>query len=167
MSTPVELYHRAAALGLRLEPRGDKLAVIPAERVPPEFANLLRQHKAELLAWLSAVPCPGWGAIPPIDLPLNPNMPRPTPENRDRVIDYVFRQGDGKPCPLYEWVVKRECAYYDGPGRRWDCALHAYAAARDVACWQLNRSESDLWELLSTFEECRKNMPQSGGEAKP
>ncbi len=162
MNTPVQLYHRAAALGLRLELRGDKLAVIPADRVPPEFANLLRQHKAELLAWLSAAPGSRWRAIPPADLPLNPCLPRPTPENRARVIGFIFRQGDGNPCPLYEWIVKRECAYYDGPGRRWDCALHAYAAARDAACWQLSRSESDVWQWL-----CRENLPQSGGDAKP
>lgn len=52
--TPPELCHEAARRGLRLEPRGDKLAVIPADRVPPDFANLLREHKRELLDWLQA-----------------------------------------------------------------------------------------------------------------
>jgi hypothetical protein len=52
VNTTVELYRRAISLGLRLEPRGDKLAVIPANRVPPDFANALRQHKRELLDWL-------------------------------------------------------------------------------------------------------------------
>ena len=51
---PQELFRRAASLGLRLEPRGEKLAVIPANRVPPDFADVLRQHKAELLDWLEA-----------------------------------------------------------------------------------------------------------------
>lgn len=41
--TPPELCHEAARRGLRLEPRGDKLAVIPASRCPPEFADTLRQ----------------------------------------------------------------------------------------------------------------------------
>lgn len=50
--TAPELYQEAFRRGLRLEPRGDKLAVIPGDRVPPEFADTLRQHKAELLAWL-------------------------------------------------------------------------------------------------------------------
>jgi hypothetical protein len=49
MTTAPEIYQRAARLGLTLEARGDKLAVIPAQRCPPDFANVLRQHKRELL----------------------------------------------------------------------------------------------------------------------
>lgn len=52
MNHSVELYQRAVRLGLRLEPRGDKLAVIPANRCPPDFASELRQHKGELLDFL-------------------------------------------------------------------------------------------------------------------
>ena len=52
--TAFELYHEAARRGLRLEPRGDKLAVIPGDRVPPQFADVLRQHKRELLDWLES-----------------------------------------------------------------------------------------------------------------
>jgi hypothetical protein len=47
--TAVELQYEAARRGLRLEPAGDKLAVIPAKRCPPEFADVLRQHKVALL----------------------------------------------------------------------------------------------------------------------
>lgn len=50
--TATELYQEAVRRGLRLEPRGDKLAIIPAQRCPPDFANVLRQHKGELLVWL-------------------------------------------------------------------------------------------------------------------
>lgn len=52
--TAIELYQEALRLGLRLEQRGDKLAVIPARLCPPAFADVLRQYKAELLAWLAA-----------------------------------------------------------------------------------------------------------------
>ena len=52
--TALELYHEAARRGLRLETRGDKLAVIPGDRVPPDFADVLRQHRGELLNWLEA-----------------------------------------------------------------------------------------------------------------
>jgi hypothetical protein len=52
MNQSIELYQRAVRLGLRLEPRGDKLAVIPAKRCPPDFAAELRQHKGELLDFL-------------------------------------------------------------------------------------------------------------------
>ena len=52
MNQSVELCQRAVRLGLRLEPRGDMLAVIPAKRCPPDFAAELRQHKGELLDFL-------------------------------------------------------------------------------------------------------------------
>ena len=49
---PLEIYRRAHSLGLRIEPRGSKLAVIPKGKCPPEFAAVLRAHKPELLKWL-------------------------------------------------------------------------------------------------------------------
>ena len=49
--TAPELYREASRRGLHLEPRGDKLAVIPGDRVPLDFADVLRQHKRELLDW--------------------------------------------------------------------------------------------------------------------
>jgi hypothetical protein len=52
--TARQLYIEATNRGLRLERRGDKLAVIPAKRCSPEFAAELRQHKGELLDWLDA-----------------------------------------------------------------------------------------------------------------
>lgn len=160
--TAPELYYQAARHGLRLEPRGDKLAVIPADRVSPDFADMLRQHKTELLDWLSRSPCPGWQAVPPDNIPLNPVMPRPKPYDRERTISYLLRQGCDRPGPITAWVVRREGAYYNGLGRHWDCALHAYAAARDVACWQLNRSESEVMDMLAGFDECSRM-----GEAEP
>jgi hypothetical protein len=54
--TAQEICLEASRHGLRLKPVGDKLAVIPAKRCPPEFADVLRQHKSELLAWLEAQP---------------------------------------------------------------------------------------------------------------
>jgi hypothetical protein len=52
MTTPESLINRAVALGLRLEPAGDKLAVMPKGKCPPEFADALRQHKREILSLL-------------------------------------------------------------------------------------------------------------------
>ena len=48
----LELCRQAHSLGLRLEPRGDKLAVIPKGKCPPDFADVLRAHKPALLSWL-------------------------------------------------------------------------------------------------------------------
>ena len=50
--TATKLFQEAKRLGLRLETRDDKLVVIPANRCPPNFADVLRQHKGELLVWL-------------------------------------------------------------------------------------------------------------------
>lgn len=52
MTIPLEIIKQASRLGLRLESRGDKLAVIPARKCPPDFAVTLRTHKGELLAFL-------------------------------------------------------------------------------------------------------------------
>lgn len=54
MTTPYDLYIEAARRGLRLEPAGDKLAVFPKGKCPPDFADVLRQHKGELLDLLEA-----------------------------------------------------------------------------------------------------------------
>lgn len=149
---PLDIYHQAKALGLELKASNGKVRVF-GNHCPEDFANILREHKSELLDWLARPPCPGWGAIPPADLPLDPAPPSPSPEDRERIISYIFRQGCDRPSPLCAWVVRRECAYYDGPGRHWDCAIHAYAAARDAACWQLSRTESEVWEFLEATAE--------------
>jgi hypothetical protein len=153
--TPHEVFLEARKRGLQIAAAGDKLAVSPKGACPADFADVLRAHKAEILDWLSHPPCPGWQAVPPATLPLNPAAPRPTPHNRERVIGYMLRQTGGVSGPLTALLARRECAYYDGPGRHWDCALHAYAAARDAACWQLNRSERDVLELPGGFEPRR------------
>lgn len=64
--TPHELYLEAARRGLRLEPRGDRLAVIPKGKCPPDFRDVLLAHKAALLEWLAA-PKETWavGKYPP------------------------------------------------------------------------------------------------------
>lgn len=36
--------------------------------------------------------------------------------------------------------------------RAWDRPLLAYAAARDAACWQLDRTEVKVWSLLEGLD---------------
>jgi hypothetical protein len=153
MTTPHDLYIEATRRGLRLEPAGDKLAVYPRGQCPPDFADTLRQHKGELLDWLSRPPCPGWQAVPPPDLPLRTLPPRPTPASNQAVIAYLLRQTGDRPGPLAAWLVRRQNSYYAGPGRHWDCGLICYAAARDAVCWQLGRSESEVWQFLEATAE--------------
>jgi hypothetical protein len=50
--TPVDVLKAAAHLGLTLRINGDKLRVEPAERLSPDFAEVLRAHKPALLALL-------------------------------------------------------------------------------------------------------------------
>ena len=52
MTTAQDIYLEAQKRGLRLEPAGDKLAVMPKGKCPPDFAAVLRQHKPQLLTWL-------------------------------------------------------------------------------------------------------------------
>ena len=156
--TPRDVILEARKRGLQIAAAGDKLAVSPKGACPADFAATLRAHKVELLNWLSRSPCPGWQAVPPDNLPLNPVAPRLTPHDRERMIAYMLRQDCDHPSPLAAWMGRRECAYFDGVGRHWDCALHAYAAARDAACWQLNRSERDVLEMLAGFDQCSRNL---------
>ena len=147
--TPQDIILEARKRGLRLEPAGDKLAVMPKGACPADFASLLLRHKPELLEWLSSPHCPGWEALPPVNLALKLAMPQPTPHDRERVISYLLRQTGDCPGPLSAWLVRRENSYFDGPGREWPCGVLCYAAARDAACWQLSRSEDQLLEFLA------------------
>lgn len=150
--TAHDVYLQARELGLNFAVVGDKLAVIPKGACPPDFAIVLREHKGQLIDWLNRPPCPGWGVVPPDGLPLVSVEPRPTPYERKQVVDYLLRQGAGRPCSLVAWLVRRESDYYDGPGRTWDCSAFAYAAARDAACFQLNRTKGEVLDLLAGFE---------------
>jgi hypothetical protein len=158
--TAHEVFLEAGKRGLQIAAAGDKLAVMPKGACPPDFAAVLREHKGALLDWLTLPPCPGCGAVPPDDLPLDPAEPHPAPDHRELVIAYLFRQGCDRPGPLTAWLVRRECAYYDGPGRSWDCGAFAYAAARDAACWQLNRSEREVSVLLRDLTEAALNFEE-------
>lgn len=44
------------AIGVEVIPQGKNLAIRPASKVPPELKERLRQHKAEVLAVLKALP---------------------------------------------------------------------------------------------------------------
>jgi hypothetical protein len=149
--TPQEIHECALNLGLRLERRGDEILVF-GRSCPPDLAVAIREHKAALLQRLGPADCPGWRSIPPSTLPLVNTTPAPTPHERELVIDYLLRQGCDRIGPLTAWLVRRECAYYDGPGSHWDCSLFAYAAARDAACWQLGRTEAGLLTFLGGLQ---------------
>ena len=63
--TALDLFNEATRRGLQLEPRdGGKLAVSPANLCPPDFADVLRRHKRELLDLLEATRYP-YGSGPP------------------------------------------------------------------------------------------------------
>jgi hypothetical protein len=53
--TPLQAFHEATRRGLTLKPVAlGGLAVIPARLCPPEFADILRAYKPELLSLLHA-----------------------------------------------------------------------------------------------------------------
>jgi hypothetical protein len=43
--------------------------------------------------------------------------------------------------------------------------LQSYAAARDAACWQLDRTEPAVWSLLTGIESCYQDL--QAGHARP
>ena len=149
--TAADLLQRARGLGLQLEPRaGGWLAVRPASKLPPDLAADLCCQKAEVISLLNS--CRGWQSVPPSDLPLVTLKPFPTTLQRDLVIAYQSRQC-GK-LELREWLTNRKASYYATIAKTWDCGLLAYAAARDAACWQLDRTEPEVWDLLEGIESC-------------
>ncbi len=151
---PPDLFHRARALGLILEPRGDRLVVRPADKCPPDLAGLFRETKLALLAWLNAPPCPGWRAVPPADLALTA-----APPHRATVFaHYLARQGGDRPGPFRDWLAAREAAHVAAHG--WPDALARLAAARDAACWQLGRDETAAAELLETLQQAADEFPR-------
>ena len=168
--TAVELVQCAHDLGLQVEPRdGGWLAVRPASKLPPDLAADLRRHKTEIISLLAGssvasamVPSPmvparkGWQSVPPPDLPFVALKPSPTPARRKLVIAYLSRQcGDRQ---LREWLTRRKAAYYETSFKIWDSGLLTYAAARDAACWQLDRPEAELWSLLEGLESCIEDL---------
>ena len=52
--TPTEICAEATRRGVRLEACAGILRIISSEPCPPEFADVLRAHKPELLSWLEA-----------------------------------------------------------------------------------------------------------------
>jgi hypothetical protein len=153
--TAAELLQHARNFGLQLEPRdGGRLAVRPASKLPPDLADELRCHKTVLLSLLT--PSRGWQSLPPLDLPLVALRPSPTPAQRDLVIAYLSRQCANQ--HLRSWLTRRKTLYYQTISPPWHPHLLAYAAARDAACWQLNRTEPGVWSLLEGLDSCFEDL---------
>jgi hypothetical protein len=153
--TAADLLQRARGLGLQLEPReGGGLAIRPASKLPPDLADDLRRHKTEVIALLNS--CRGWQSVPPLDLELIALKPGPTTARQELVIAYQTRQCNNR--HLREWLTRRKRDYFVTVGKTWDGNLLAYAAARDAACWQLDRTESKIWFLLEEIESCLANI---------
>ena len=150
---PPELFRHARTLGLTIEPRGDRLAVRPADKCPPDLAGLLREAKVVMLEWLTATPCPGWRAVPPADLALTSAPPRRAP----LFADYLARQGGDRPGALRDWLAAREAAHVAAHG--WPVEVARLAAVRDAACWQLGRDEAAAADLLETLTQAVDKFP--------
>jgi hypothetical protein len=161
MTSAAEIIRRAESLGVQIETDGKDLLLRPAKKCPPDFVEELRQQKGEIVSWLSN-PRPGFGATPPDNLPLNPVEPHPSPVNRELMINYLLRQTGNVPCRLGKWIVQRENSYYDSHGKRWDCGILCYSAARDAASWQLRRSEAEVLELLTGINTAMEKLRKCG-----
>ncbi len=50
------ILERLSTLGVKVQVAGDRLRLEPASRVPPDVLDAVREHKGELLAFLSPRP---------------------------------------------------------------------------------------------------------------
>lgn len=155
--SPQDLVLEAERHGVRLLTRGDSLVIRPPGRLPDALKEELKRQKGLVIQHIRNQPGKGWGTVPPLDLVLNTIQPRPSASNRDLVINYLLRQGCHRPSPLTKWLVLREAQYYCGPGKQWPCEAFSYAAARDAACWQLDRNEEDVLDLIRSRQEETRN----------
>jgi hypothetical protein len=145
--TAEQLYRHAMRRGLQLRAAdGNRIGITPAHRLTPDFAEQLRAHKTELLRWLTNSGSRGWQSALPATLRLTAGHPMPNQADARRVMDYIISQIGDRPGPLCEWCLERENAYW--ATYNWPFDVCAYAAARDAACWQLQRTEQQLWEFL-------------------
>jgi hypothetical protein len=151
-----EIVARAQRLGLKLEAKGEKLAVKPWSICPPDLKELIQRHKLEVVALLTDLPCPGRRSIPVEGLRLNPIRPSPSAKDYELVIGFVKRQLGGPDDPLRSWCSRRKKAYQTK--HQWEVKLCAYAAARDLVCHQLARTELEVCDLLSGFDECSRHL---------
>ena len=165
--TATELIQHVGSLGFHLEPRlGDGLAVRPASKLPAEVADELRRHKPEILCLLKASghghaekPTDrGWGSIPPYNLALVTVKPNPKPINRDLVTSYLSRQCALGNIELRAWLARRRADYISMTAGTWDAPLITYALARDATCWQLDRKEAEIWNLLDGIASCVNDL---------
>ncbi len=107
--TAQHLCLEASRRGLRLEPRGDKLAVIPAHLCPPDFADELRAHKRELLDLLA------------VQAPPPPPPPPAAPPPCDDLDTPHLAGWDRFGHPLYRGTEREWRAYWRRPRGRPGC----------------------------------------------
>jgi hypothetical protein len=96
---------------------------------------------------------PGWGQCPPPEWPLKGDLPRPSEHVYDAIMDFVQRQP-----ALKDWLAFRT-AQYRTAGFAWSAKEHAYAAARDAACWQLRRSPAQVYLVLHGCKVADQSAP--------
>lgn len=168
--TAAELIQHVGNLGFQLEPRPNGiLAVMPASQVPAALVAELRHHKSEIIRQLneadttadavsSVALCQEWGAVPPDHLELVTLKPTPTPANRELITAYIARQCAIGNLELRAWLTRRRAAYPKVTASTWAASLITYAIARDAACWQLNRPEPHVCDLLAGLEACHADL---------
>lgn len=145
MNTIEEILHQVQSLGLTLEIRCGKLAVIPASQCPSPLKDAMRQHKKEIMRLLEQGKTTG--LTPPGNLALNRTRPDPRKPGARQIMEYIVRQIPETPDDLCAWCLKRELEYWNTEG--WDHEECALAAARDAACWQLRLCDDELWKRFN------------------
>jgi hypothetical protein len=55
-------------------------------------------------------------------------------------------------------ATRRKTLYYQTTSSTWSSRVLAYTAARDAACWQLERMEAEVWRLLEGIESIVEDL---------
>jgi len=55
-------------------------------------------------------------------------------------------------------MTRRRSVYFEAGAKTWASGLLNYAVARDATCWQLDRTEAEVWSLLEGIESCLEDL---------
>ncbi len=145
------LHHAGATLVLE-----EGKTRVRGSRVPDELLAQLKANKPAVMEeWTrrQEVSRDRYGEVP-VNAPLVATDEFLTPEMREAVLAYVFRQ----PRPVHAWIAGRTAEYHAHGVPLGDDEV---AACVDALAWQRNTTPKRALEWFAGIEECAANLPKA------